>query len=140
MKVRNGDIAKIGTRAEQNTELRQYAQRLPLPYGKTTDEKIAQYCKELKKKKRHRQADKASGISSAKSNISKTMSSRKLEKPPTGASRSHKSSATPNTSAASSRAASPAASSIAIQTTSKGKRKRTAPEYYGFRELGMLCW
>ena len=39
--VRNSDIAKFGTRAERNTELWQYAQRRPLPYEKTTEEKIA---------------------------------------------------------------------------------------------------
>ena len=44
--VRNSDIAKFGTRAERNTELWQYAQRRPLPYDKTTEEKIAQHTKD----------------------------------------------------------------------------------------------
>ena len=136
MKMRNSDIAKFGTGAKQITELRQYAQSLPLPYGKTTDEEIAQNCKELKKKYRadikirHLQADKASGFSSANSNISKTMSSRKLKNPQTGASRSYTSSATPNTSAASliasPSAASSIASSIAIQ---RPKRERGTVEH-----------
>ena len=41
--VMNSDIAQFGTRAERNTELWQYAQRRPLPYEKTTEEKIAQH-------------------------------------------------------------------------------------------------
>ena len=48
--VRNSDIAKFGTRAERNTDLWEYAKRRPLPYEKTTEEKIAQHTKELKKK------------------------------------------------------------------------------------------
>ena len=46
--VRNSDIAKFGTRAERNTDLWEYAKRRPLPYEKTTEEKISQYTKELK--------------------------------------------------------------------------------------------
>ena len=48
--VRNSDIAKFGTRAERNTDLWEYAKRRPLPYEKTTEEKISQHTKELKKK------------------------------------------------------------------------------------------
>ena len=89
VRVRNSDIAKFGTRTERNTDLWQYAQRRPLPYEKTTEEKISQYTKELKKnfrgeiKIRHRttQPYAASGVSSANSNISKAMSSRKRKKP-----------------------------------------------------------
>ena len=47
IKVRNSDIAKFRTQAKQNTELWQYAQIRSLPYGKTTEEKIAQHSKEL---------------------------------------------------------------------------------------------
>ena len=49
VRVRNSDIAKLGTRAERNTDLCQYAQRRPLPYDKTTEEKIAQHTKDLRK-------------------------------------------------------------------------------------------
>ena len=51
LKVRNSDIAKFGTRAKRNTKLWQGAQRRPLPYDKTTEEKL-QHSKELKKKYR----------------------------------------------------------------------------------------
>ena len=97
--VRNYDIAKFDTRAERKTELWQYAQRRPLPYEKTTEEKIAQHTKDLKKKyrgeikirQRPTQSDAASGVSSANSNISKAMSSRKPKKPQPGSTRSSKS-------------------------------------------------
>ena len=96
VRVRNSHIAKFGTRAERNTDLWQYAQQLPLPYEKTTEEKIAQHTKDLIKKCRgeikirHRptQSDAASGVSSANSNILKAMSSRKPKKPQTGSNRS----------------------------------------------------
>ena len=39
LKVRNSDIAKIGTKAERNTDLRKYAQRRVLPYDKTIEKK-----------------------------------------------------------------------------------------------------
>ena len=87
VKVRNSDIAKISTKTERNTDLRQYAQRRPLPCDKTTEVKIAQQTKELNKKyrgdinTRHRQADKTSGISLANSNISKAISYRKHQSP-----------------------------------------------------------
>ena len=85
VRVRNSDIAKFGTRAERQTDIWQYAQRRPLPYEKMTEEKISQHMKDLKKKYRgeikirHRptQSDAASGVSSANSDISKAMSSRK---------------------------------------------------------------
>ena len=50
VRVRNSDIPKFGTRAERNTVLWQYAQRRPLPYEKTTIDKIAQHTKDFKKK------------------------------------------------------------------------------------------
>ena len=52
VRVRDSDIAKFGTRAERNTDLWQYAQRRPLTYEKTTEEKISQHVKDLKKKYR----------------------------------------------------------------------------------------
>ena len=95
VRVRNSDIAKFGTRAERHTDIWQYAQRRPHPYEKTTEEKISQHTKDLKKKYRgeikirHRstQSDAASGISSANSNISKAMSLRKPNKPQAGGKR-----------------------------------------------------
>ena len=69
VKVRHSDIAKFGTEIERNTDLWQYAQRRPLPYDKTTEEKIALHSKELEKKYRgdikirHRQADLTSRVS-----------------------------------------------------------------------------
>ena len=91
-KVRNIDIAKFGTRAERNTELWQYAQRRPLPYDKTTEEKIAQHSKDLKKKYRGdikirhspTQTDVASGFSSAISNFSKPCHPESLRNPKQG--------------------------------------------------------
>ena len=105
-----------------------------------TEEKISQNSKELKKKYRgdikfrHHptQTDTASGISSANSNISKAESSRKLKKPQLVTSCSRQSSVTSNTSNASSVAASSVTSSTASPTTSKSKRTRTAPDYFGF--------
>ena len=72
---------------------------------------------------RHRQADNPLGVSSANSIISKAMSSRKPVKPQTSKNPTRIMSATPNTSAS---------SSTASPTTSKGKRNRKAPDYYGF--------
>ena len=138
--VRNSDIAKFGTRAERNTNLWQYAQRRPLPYEKTTEEKFAQHTKDLKKKFRgeikirHRptQSDAASGVSSANSNISKAMSARKPRKPQAGGKRSRHTSVSLNTSNASSVAAPSVTSSTTSPSTTSTKRNRRAPEYYGF--------
>ena len=102
--VRNSDIAKFGTRAERNTDLWEYAKRRPLPYEKTTEEMIAQHTKDLNKKFRgeikirHRpnQSDAASGVSSANSNISKAMASRKPRKIQAGGKRSRTTSTTLN--------------------------------------------
>ena len=82
VRVRNSDIAKFGTRAERHTDIWQYAQRRPVPFERTTGEKISQHMKDLKTKYcgeikiRHRptQSDAASGVSSANSDISKAMS------------------------------------------------------------------
>ena len=105
-----------------------------------TEEKIAQHTKDLKKKFRgeikirHRpnQSDAASRVSSANSNISKAMASRKPRKPQAGGKRSRTTSTTLNTSNASSVAASSATSSVASPSTSHTKRNRRAPDYYGF--------
>ena len=48
VKFRISDIAKFGTKAQRNTDLWQYAQS-PLPYDKTTEERIVFHPKELKK-------------------------------------------------------------------------------------------
>ena len=144
--VRNSDIAKFGTRAERNTDLREYAKRRPLPYEKTTEEKISQHTKELKTefrgeiKIRHRptQSDAASGVSSANSNISKAMASRKPKKPQVGGKRSRNTSATLNTSNASSVAASSVTSSAASPSTSRNKRTRRAPRLFRFRKFFVL--
>ena len=138
--VRNSDIAKFGTRAERNTDLWEYAKRRPLPYQKTTEEKISQHTKELKKKFcgeikiRHRptQSDAASGFSSANSNILKAMASRKPKKPQAEGKRSRNTSATLNTSNASSVAASSVTSSATSLPSSRNKRTRRAPDYFGF--------
>ena len=140
VRVRNSDIGKFGTRAERYTDIWQYAQRRPLPYEKTTEEKISQHTKELKKKyrgeikirRRPTQSDATPGVSSANSNISKAMSSRKPKKPQAGGKRSRQSSTALNTSNASSVAASSAASSTASPTSSKTRRNRRAPDYFGF--------
>ena len=47
--VRNSDIAKFGARAERNTDLWEYAKRRLLTYENTTEGKISQHTKELKK-------------------------------------------------------------------------------------------
>ena len=138
--VRNSDIAKFGTRAERNTDLWEYAKRRPLPYERTTEEKISQHTKEVKKKFRgeikirHRptQSDAASGVSSANSNICKAIASRKPRKPQAGGKRFRNMSATLNTSNASSVAASSVTSSVASPSTSRNKRTRRAPDYFGF--------
>ena len=140
--MRNSDIAKFGTRAERNTELWQHAQKRPLPYEKTTEEKIARHTKDLKKKYRggikirHRptQSDAAAGVSSANSNISKAMSSRKPRKPEPGSNCSSKSSTNLNTSNASSIAASSVTPSTASPSKSKTKRNRRAPDFFGFEK------
>ena len=145
VKVRNSDIAKFGRQAKRNTEFWQCAQRRLLPYEKTTEEKIAQLSKELKKKYlgdikiRHRptQTDVASGISFAKSIISEDMSSRKPKKIQSGTGRSRQSLVTLNISNASSVAASSVTSATAFPTTSKSKRTRKAHDYFGFQSS--LC-
>ena len=136
VRVRNNDIAKFGTRAERNTDFWQYGQRRSFPYEKTTEEKIAQHTKDLKKKYRGEikirhiptQSDAASGVSSA----NKAMSSRKPKKPQTGSNRSRQSSTTLNTSNASSVAASSVTSSTASPSTSKTKRNKRAPTLFWF--------
>ena len=129
--VRNSDIAKFGTRAERNTDLWEYAKRRPLPYEKTTEEKISQNTKELKEKFRG-EIKIRSGVSSANSNISKAMASREPKKPQVGGKRSRTPSTNLNTSNASSVVASSATSSAASPSSSRNKRTRRAPDYFGF--------
>ena len=52
VRVRNNDKDKFGTRAERNTDVWLYAQRRPLLYEETTEEKIAQHKNDLMKKHR----------------------------------------------------------------------------------------
>ena len=73
-----------------------------------------------------------SGVSSANSNISKAMSSRKPKKPQPGSNRSNKSSIKLNTSNASSVASSSVTSSTASPSTSRTKKNRRALDYFGF--------
>ena len=123
--VRKCDTTKFGTRAERNTDLWEYAKRHPLPFEKTTEEKISQHTKELKKKFRgeikirHRPTQ---SYESANSKISRAVASRKPKKPQAGGKRSRNTSATLNTSNASSVAASSVTSSAASPSTSRNKR------------------
>ena len=86
------------------------------------------YRGEIKIRHRPTQSDAASGVSSANSNNSKAMSSRKPKKPHVGGKRSRQSSTALDTSNAFSVAASSAASSTASLTTSKTKRNCRAPD------------
>ena len=83
---------------------------------------------------RPNQSDAALGVSSANTNLSNAMSSRKPKKPQARRSQSHQSSITLNASNASSVAASSVTSSTASPSTStsKSKRNRKAPYYFGF--------
>ena len=87
VKVRDGDLAKFGTKAERSTNLWVYAQRRPAPYEKTTEFKIAKHSNDLKKQKRgeikirHRQRDTTSVVSSVNSNVSRALTVRKPTKP-----------------------------------------------------------
>ena len=65
------------------------------------------------------------------------MASRKPRKPQAGGKRSRNTSATLNTSNASSVAASSVTSSVASSSTSRNKRTRPAPDYFGFESS--LC-
>ena len=140
VKARNSDIAKFGTRAERNTKLWQYAQRRLLPYDKTTEEK---YFSNPRIPKRNsgmilrfgtvrQRLTLLLAFAPANSNMSKAMSSRKPKKSQAGKSRSCRSSATPGTSNASSVASLSITSSTASPTTSKSKRTRKSPDYFGF--------
>ena len=93
-------------------------------------EKTALHSKRLKKnnrgdmKIRHQHSDNSSEITSANSNISQALSTRKPTKPQPIITRNRKPSPTPNT---------PALSSTSRPCTSKSKRNRRAPDYYGFK-------
>ena len=122
----------MAIRPKKTTSVRQSDGRENCAGFQGTQEKVQRGYKD---QTRTTQADSGSGISSLKTNISKAVLSRKPNKPQAGTIRSRKTSATPNNSAASSIAASSAASSIASSTTSKGKRNRKAPAYFGFESL-----
>ena len=87
VKVRDSDLAKLGTKAEQSTNLWMYAQRRPPPYEQTTEKKIAKHSNDLKRQKRgerkirHRHRDTTSVVSSVNSNVSRALTVRKPVKP-----------------------------------------------------------
>ena len=136
--VRNSSIAKFGIRAERNTDLWEYAKRRrtkkrPRKRSHNTPKTLEKKFRgEIKIRHRPNQSDAASGVSSANSNISKAMASRKPRKPQAGGKCSRTTSTTLNTSNASSVAASSATSSVASPSTSHTKRNHRAPDYYGF--------
>ena len=114
-RLRNSDIAKFGTKFKQ----RHCAQQT-LPYEKFTKGKISHDEKDLKKgemKVRHRQRDNTSAVSSANSNILKSMTAGKPPKPKLLSGRCY---ATLNASSAQS-----------TPLTSKDKLQRRAPSYNG---------
>ena len=73
----NSELAEFGTQTEQNADLWMYAQGRPIPYDKTTEEKINHHFSVLKQefrgdiKNRNCQSENTSVVSSASSNISK---------------------------------------------------------------------
>ena len=79
VRVRNSDIVKFGTKAEQDTKLTQYIERRPKKiYEKTIEQKINKHRRDLirknsgdkKIKRKGKQADDISQISSGRSSIS----------------------------------------------------------------------
>ena len=87
--IRNSDLAKFGTKAERQSELQVYANRRPkIPTGKTTEELINHYAKELRKKleggkrmKHRKLADDVSTVSSIHSNVTRALRVRMPTKP-----------------------------------------------------------
>ena len=86
---RNSDLAKFGTKAQKQTDLKCYAERRPkLPTGKTTEKTINRYAKGAtlkiegeKKIKPRRINDDTSCVSSIHSNVSQALRVRMLTKP-----------------------------------------------------------
>ena len=82
----NSELAEFGTQTEQNTDLSMDAQRRPIPYDKTTEEKINHHIRVLKEefrgdiKIRNCQSDNTSVVSSASSNIPKLVTAGKPSK------------------------------------------------------------
>ena len=78
---RNSDLAKFGTKAERQTDLKCYAERrLKIPMGKTTEESISRHVKDAKRKvkddkkiKHRRINDDTSCVSSIHSNVSRAL-------------------------------------------------------------------
>ena len=87
--IRNSDLAKLGTKAEHQTELQFYANRRPkITTGKTTEELISHHAKELRKnleggkRMKHRTlADNVSTVSSIHSNVTRALRVRMPTKP-----------------------------------------------------------
>ena len=81
VRIRNSDFAKLGTKAERQTELQLYANRRPkAPTGKITEDHIIHHAKEARKKldggkrMKHRKiADDASAVSSIHSIVTRAL-------------------------------------------------------------------
>ena len=87
--IRNSNLAKFGTKAERETELKVYADRRPkLPTGKTIVELINHHAKEARRKieggkrmKNRKVADDVSTVSSIHSNVTRALRVRMPTKP-----------------------------------------------------------
>ena len=87
--IRNSDLAKFGTKAERQTDQKNYADRRPkVPTGKITEDLINQRAKEARRKqkrnekiKHKRIADDMSAVSSIHSNVSRALRVRMPTKP-----------------------------------------------------------
>ena len=87
--IRNSDLAKFGTKAERQTELQVYADRLPkTPMGKITEDLISHHAEESRKKleggkrmKHRKLADDVSTVSSIHSNVTRALRVRMPTKP-----------------------------------------------------------
>ena len=87
--IRNSDLAKLGTKAERQTELQMYANRRPkTPTGKITKDVISYHSKETRKQlggsKRMKQpkiADDVGVVSSIHSNVTRALKVRMTTKP-----------------------------------------------------------
>ena len=87
--ISNSDLAKFGTKAERQTELKLYANRRPkTPTGKNTEDLISHHAKETRKKleggkrMKHRKiADDISAVSSIHSNVTRALRVQMPTKP-----------------------------------------------------------
>ena len=151
MKVRDSDLAKLGTKAERSTNLWAYAQRRPAPYEQTTETKIAKHSNDVKRQKRgeikirHRHRDTTSVVSSVNSNVSRALTVRKPAKPQpkrsryTVASNENNNATAPEQplisivpASSTSSAQNPVTSSASQEQQAARKRKR--PQFYGFAD------